>query len=81
MQLNCKVNSQKIIYFLLKVLKHPLRCAHDDEIINISDVIFYFEFMFDKLIEFIQVDIGEELAVEALINLIKISGDWVDPTK
>jgi len=34
----------------------------DDKIVDISDVVFYFQFVFDVLVKFIEVDVCEELA-------------------
>ena len=36
--------------------------VEDDEIVHVAYVVFRVEFVFDILVEFVEVDVGEELA-------------------
>ena len=69
MKFKIETFSDKYIYFSFIFFKHFAGVMQDSKIINISYVIFDSQFMLDKLIKFIEVDIGKELRNDLLPTL------------
>ena|SRR3989338_5105716 len=61
MQSDLKLFIQEKIDLLFIILKNNVISVEDDKVINITDIISRSQFMLHKMIQFIEIDIGEEL--------------------
>ena len=53
---------QKVFDFSFIFLQRDFVLMQDDEVIDVAGVVFGFEFVLDELVEFVEVDVCEELA-------------------
>ena len=53
---------QEFIDLVAMFFERCLMFVQYDKIIHVTNVVFRFEFVFDVVVEFVEVDVGEELA-------------------
>ena len=61
MQLQEKIFLQKSLYARNKFVKIFLFAMNYDKIVGIAHILFYFQYMFHKLIKFVHIDICKQL--------------------